>query len=370
MVKTEVSDSLKDFKKSFPAVASTSLGTRSSTANRSDSDPLEDSDTGEILDSPDSSQDEESTGRPLFSPDDTEALLKAVRATMKVDEPKDPRSVQDIMFGDLGQKKSRVFPVNENIKFLIQKEWKRPDKKIFVPKNVKRKYPFDEADSVNWDRPPKLDAPVAKISKKSALPFEDLGSLKDPMDKRAEVYLKKVWETSAQAFKPNIAATSTARSLKLWLEELESHIQNKTPRDQLLAVFPTLLKAVDFISDASADALKLNARSAALSNSARRAIWLKGWSGDTGSKNKLCAIPCQGDYLFGSVLDDLLDKASDNKKGFPVSRPPKKQRFFRKNKKDFFRGQRKDFRADNKNRKSKGFLFSSQSSSTSKPSQQ
>ncbi|XP_044152181.1 lamina-associated polypeptide 2, isoforms alpha/zeta-like [Bufo gargarizans] len=188
------------------------------------------------------------------------------------------------------------------------------------------------------------------------------------MDKRADAYLRKNWEASTSAFKPNIATTSVARSLKLWLEELESHIENKTPRDQLLEAIPTMSSAVDFISDASADALRLSAREAALSNSARRSLWLKGRKGDVASKSKLCALPCQGGFLFGSALDDILDKASDKKKGFPAPSFPKQGKPFRSNERRKAFGdqkKRREWRSD----KSKSVLFKSRPQTSSSTQQ-
>ncbi|XP_040297387.1 uncharacterized protein LOC121008757 [Bufo bufo] len=182
IVKSEVSDSIKMFKKCLPP---STAGKQGDSNIISDSESSEESEQGEILDSSSSSLDEVSSGRPLFPHEDTDSLLKAIRTTIKVDESKEQKSIQDIMFGDLGHKRSRAFPLNEHLKHLIQKEWKKMDKKFFIPRSVKRKYPFDEGESSCWDRPPKLDAPIAKISKKSALPFEDLGALKDPMDRRA-----------------------------------------------------------------------------------------------------------------------------------------------------------------------------------------
>ncbi|XP_075188213.1 uncharacterized protein LOC142261093 [Anomaloglossus baeobatrachus] len=88
----------------------------------------------------------------------------------------------------------------------------------------------------------------------------------------------------------------------------------------------------DHRPDSSADVISLGARSAGLSNQARRALWLKGCPGDLQSKYKLCAVPCDGHLLFGKQLEDVLDKASEGKKSFPrfhsgSSRPFRRQRF-------------------------------------------
>ncbi|CAJ0961915.1 unnamed protein product [Ranitomeya imitator] len=61
------------------------------------------------------------------------------------------------------------------------------------------------------------------------------------------------------------------------------------------------------------------------------------------AKTKLCAIPCKGEYLFGPTLDELLEKAGDDKKKFPnlfnpYRRPFNKRRFNRGGKRTFSPG--------------------------------
>ncbi|CAJ0956315.1 unnamed protein product [Ranitomeya imitator] len=61
------------------------------------------------------------------------------------------------------------------------------------------------------------------------------------------------------------------------------------------------------------------------------------------AKAKLCAIPCKGEYLFGPTLDELLEKAGDDKKKFPnlfnpYRRPFNKRRFNRGGKRAFSPG--------------------------------
>ncbi|XP_069830279.1 uncharacterized protein [Dendropsophus ebraccatus] len=156
---------------------------------------------------------EEEVATPLPSADYIESLIKAVRETMGIVEVPETNTIQDRMFGGLAPKKRLVFPIHQNIKALIKHEWSNPDRKFFVPAAFKRKYPFDHEESNSWGFAPKIDPPVAKITKLNALPFEDCATLKDPMDKRAEIYLKKDWEASTALFKPLVAATSVSRSL-------------------------------------------------------------------------------------------------------------------------------------------------------------
>lgn len=74
---------------------------------------------------------------------------------------------------------------------MIQRERKHPDKGVFSSRALKRKYPFNEQDTAAWGRAPKLDVPIAKVSKKSSLPFEDAGAPQDPLDKKQDFFSLK-----------------------------------------------------------------------------------------------------------------------------------------------------------------------------------
>lgn len=69
------------------------------------------------------SLDEDNPGKPVFSLEDTEQLLKAVRSIMKVEEHNMVKSVQDIVFEGLETRHRRVVPIHKNIWSLICKEW-------------------------------------------------------------------------------------------------------------------------------------------------------------------------------------------------------------------------------------------------------
>lgn len=355
MIREEIKNSLRTLQADLPSTSSTAI--RDSSSEEEAGPPGMESDDS-VSDS--SSSDDSASDR---RPSDVNHLLKAVRATMALEDPKEERSQEDKMFEELESKKGRVFPIHKNILNLINREWKHPDKGIFSSKSLKRRYPFDEEKTASWSRPPKLDVSIAKVSKKSALPFDDGGTLQDPLEKKQDTFLKKAWEAAAASFKPNIAASCVARSLSVWLEQLEDHIRDKTPREALLASIPTLKNAASFLKEASTDGLKLSAKAAALSNSARRALWIKKWSGDVGSKSKLCSIPCEGEFLFGSVLDDLLQKAGDKAKGFPTSFPRRQPRPFRDQRgRRSFDKRRQDSQRGKESyknpKKSRGFLFS------------
>ncbi|XP_071989492.1 uncharacterized protein [Engystomops pustulosus] len=118
------------------------------------------------------------------------------------------------------------------------------------------------------------------------------------------------------SLKSNLSATSVARTLLFWMNQLDSHIREGTPRASLLESIPLLKSATAFLADAAAEGVRFAAKEGALTNATRRALWLKQWGGDIRSKSKLCSIPFSGDFVFGTELDAILERASDKKGDF------------------------------------------------------
>lgn len=313
------------------------------------------------------SSDEEPEVDSVFQGEDIEPLLKAIRATLEIEDPKVERSTEDRIFEGLGSRRKRTFPIHRSIKDLIQREWKYPDRKVYFPRSNKRKYPFEEGETSSWDRAPKLDGALTKMMKRTSLPIEDAGSLQDPMDRRVDTCLRRSWEASTAALKPDVASACVARTLIVWLGQLEEHVRGGTPREAILSSLPMLKKAAAFLADASSDSIKMTAKAAALSNSARRALWLRGWRGDVSSKSRLCSIPCDGGFLFGSVLDDLLEKASDKGKLFPATFPNRQYLFRGSGRQPQFRKRRLDTTKNKDPKRSRGFMFSQSSGSSHRP---
>ncbi|XP_066434937.1 synaptonemal complex protein 2-like [Eleutherodactylus coqui] len=266
----------------------------------------------------------------FFSNTDLEELISAVRNTMELTDTPQVRSVQDEMFGGLRTCYKKFFPVNENLRNLILDEWRKPTRGSSIQKEFRERLSFSAEDSSLWCIIPKVDVPVAKLTKETALPFEDCSQLKDPKKRKMEGFLKGVWESASTVIETNIAATSVARSLHLWLDQLDSHLHLKTPREELVKCLPLIKKATAFLADTSGESVRFAARNAALGNAARRALWLRSWAGDQTSKSRLCTIPLTGEYLFGPTLDKILEKAADKKLGFPTDYLPKKTTPFRK----------------------------------------
>ncbi|XP_077319390.1 uncharacterized protein LOC143941218 isoform X2 [Lithobates pipiens] len=289
-------------------------------------------------DSEEEEEEEDSRGSKFkLSLEEVDDILKAIYTTLKIQEEKVQLSVHDKMYQGLDETKRRVFPVHRVLSDSVRKEWKDPEKAPFFSKALKRRFPFEDKDSEVWNKKPRVDAAFSQVSRRTDLAFEDMGILKDPMDKKADSILK-AWDAASVSLKPAMAATVVARNLECWVEKLKSHIEAGTPRKDLLESFPLILNAVKYMADASAESVKLAARSSALVNSARRAVWLKTWSGDTASKVKLCGLPFSGDLLFGPDLESVLDRTADKKKAFPV----KKKQIAKKNFRAFQQSHKKD----------------------------
>lgn len=71
----------------------------------------------------------------------------------------------------------------------------------FLLGSLKRRFPFEKDAAHPWNKVPKLDALLTKVSEKTDLAFDDLGSLGDPMDKRGDVLVKRAWDASSIGLK-------------------------------------------------------------------------------------------------------------------------------------------------------------------------
>lgn len=117
-----------------------------------------------------------------------------------------------------------------------------------------------------------------------------------------------------------MAVTVVARNMEYWLTQIKVHIETATLKETILSYIPMLLRGVAYIADASVELVRVSTRSSALANSARTALWLKTWQGDSASKVKLCRVTLTGDLLFGPDLEAVLDRTADKKKVFPIKR--------------------------------------------------
>ncbi|XP_041417850.1 uncharacterized protein LOC121393428 [Xenopus laevis] len=189
------------------------------------------------------------------------------------------------------------------------------------PRHMKKMYPYAEGDVSRWTNPPKVDAAITRVARKTTLPVDEGVSLKDPVERRQDTVLRKAYSVSGLLCKPAVAVTCVAKASKIWLQEIETELQLAGDKDKV-----GHLVAIDFITDASLEVLKLAARNMGYAVAARRMLWLKHWQADTPSKFNLCALPFEGELLFGPKLDSIISKASAGKSSFlPQERRVRRQ---------------------------------------------
>lgn len=133
------------------------------------------------------------------------------------------------------------------------------------------------------------------------------------MDKQMDLLLKRSWQSIMSNLKPAMATTCVARNLEYWENQLKAHVLADSPKQEIWDFFTTLSSAVASMADASVEAIRMSARSAALTN---LIVWLKTWPGDV-RKSKLFGISFSDDLLLGPDLDTILDRTADRKKSFP-----------------------------------------------------
>ncbi|XP_077323067.1 uncharacterized protein LOC143956755 [Lithobates pipiens] len=263
-----------------------------------------------VLDSQEEDEGEDSrSSRHIFSADDMEGLLRAVYASEGIQEPTAQVSAQDKMYRGLIKPQTRVLPVHPALKDIILREWKDPEKRLLKYKTWKRRCPFTEEDEEKFFKTPRLDASLAQVSKQSDLSFEDTGNIKDQMDRRAETILRRAWEANASAMSPALASACIARNADMWISKLIDHISQTSKSKEVLDSLEVVGSAVAYLADAAVETVRTTAKSAALLNSARRALWVKTWDGDGSSKTRLCGLPFEGSLLFGAGLDQVLARA-------------------------------------------------------------
>uniref|UniRef100_A0A803JXE6 Lamina-associated polypeptide 2 alpha C-terminal domain-containing protein n=1 Tax=Xenopus tropicalis TaxID=8364 RepID=A0A803JXE6_XENTR len=248
-------------------------------------------------------------------------LLTDMFKTLGIQEEVKEQKTLDKLFSS-PQRQQRHFPVHNTVEELIKKEWKTPDRRLAKDKRVDTLYPFAQTHKDLWDNIPKVDAPVARLAKRTTIPLEDGTSFRDPMDRKAESLLKNIFASSTSAFKPTISSACISSTVVLWLEEALTAVTDES--FDMHGQLSKILNAVHFLCDSSMDTLQLLAKTSAMSIGARRALWMKTWSADPASKKNLVALPFTGASLFGPELDSLISKITGGKSNFlPQDKKPR-----------------------------------------------
>uniref|UniRef100_A0A803JVY2 Lamina-associated polypeptide 2 alpha C-terminal domain-containing protein n=1 Tax=Xenopus tropicalis TaxID=8364 RepID=A0A803JVY2_XENTR len=261
-------------------------------------------------------------------PEEVKNILKDIFATLEIKEEQVALSKADKVLGNTS-KKARTFPVCKSITNSVESEWHLPDRKSSLPHTFFSMYPIPE-EYKHWEKVPKVDPPIVRLARNTTLPAEDAGYLKDPMDKKIDAALKRDFQNTTAILRPAAAASATvAKTAKYWCQELQRH--PPTNPDQFAAELEKIKSALTFLGEAALETAKLSARASAASVTARRALWLRQWSGDTASKHKLTSLKFSGSQLFGPELKQIISEVTGGKGAFlPHGKRPRKD-FHRRN---------------------------------------
>lgn len=100
-----------------------------------------------------------------------------------------------------------------------------------------------------WNKVPKFDAAFSQVSKSTDLFLEDMGILKDPMDKGMVNNFKRAWQSMGN-LKPAMKTTCVSRNKEYCLNQISKPIH---PSKKFLTSFTILSVTAAYISDASTE---------------------------------------------------------------------------------------------------------------------
>lgn len=240
-------------------------------------------------------------------------FVAAVKQAIGWEEAEEPPKKNKSFFPFL-KKKQNFFPFLEELKDLVEGEWKRTDKRFSVNK-LQKLYPLAESDASLLDTPPIVDAAVVRLAKNVTLPMEDSTSFKDPLDRRIDADLRKTYQLAGGACRPAIALASVSSAVKVWTENIEVAIREDVPKEDIIKALDELKLSADFIGEAAIDSMRYSARAMLHAVMAKRALWLKPWAADAASKQNWCKIPYDGKTLFGEKLEKAISRVTGGKSG-------------------------------------------------------
>ncbi|XP_048342392.1 NIF3-like protein 1 isoform X1 [Sphaerodactylus townsendi] len=254
----------------------------------------------------------------LFNSKDFQYLLSRAVFALELNEPPNPRVGRSRGEGKLFPRTTssvRSVPFPEYFYRLLMKEWAEPGSKKQFPKITEKLYSLTP-HVMELLRVPLVDAAVIALHSTNLIVQDELGSLKDGLDDRADVALRKSHKAMAMTIRAASTAAIISRAALLWARQLDQLLADSSPR--VKKEVRLILKAVSFLSDASLDSMVFTARSMANASVARRALWLRAWEMDLHSKSTVIAYPFQGGRLFGDSLDEILVETRERKKAMPT----------------------------------------------------
>lgn len=123
-----------------------------------------------------------------------------------------------------------------------------------------------------------IDVPVAALASSTSLVTGNIADNLKAEDKKAELTLRKTFQSVAWAIKAAACTFFFNRITLLWLRQLQGRI---SPQDvRLQQDVNKLLAATQFSADAILNAVKYASRALSSSITSRRLLWLRNWQAD------------------------------------------------------------------------------------------
>ncbi|XP_068105319.1 solute carrier family 2, facilitated glucose transporter member 6 isoform X2 [Hyperolius riggenbachi] len=226
------------------------------------------------------------------------------------------------------QKKGPTFPFMLEIKRLIKDEWESPEKKPSLLNKWSKLYPLSEKEASSLMSTPAVDASISDLAKHVTLPMDDSVSFKDPLERRIDADLKKIYMNAGGSCRSGVALTSLAKAIKVWTQNVEEAVRSGVEKEQIISALQDFKITADFVGEVGIDSVRASARAMLFSTTARRAMWLRPWSADLASKQNWVKIPYDGKLLFGPKMDAAIAKKTGGRSGMiPQDRKFRTQRF-------------------------------------------
>lgn len=92
----------------------------------------------------------------------------------------------------------------------------------------------DEEQLEKWSSPSKVDLAVAKLSRQTVLPTEEICSLQDPLDRWTKTTLKWGYVSATTQCAVGTALCEVTKSLRDWIHQIHQDGDSGVPQDDIL----------------------------------------------------------------------------------------------------------------------------------------
>ncbi|KAJ1180414.1 hypothetical protein NDU88_005635 [Pleurodeles waltl] len=190
---------------------------------------------------------------------------------------------------------------------VIKWEWRDPEK-ILLPQFMAKLYPLKDMAQVLPDSVA-IDSFVASLVSRMSLAEDAV--IRDSVDKKVDVSLKKAYAGTHLALRAGIYGTYVAQSLLADLKDLNSALDGSSDCSGLMSLIE---RQVQFLTHIYFDVLGASALVEWACVSAHRNLFLRDRKTDAAQRASALRLPFQGNVLFGVELEEKLHKLLMDKK--------------------------------------------------------